>query len=80
VSIWTLVSATPNTTVEAGAWSDPIPNLTVRLDFGLAVRINLPAREEHAARLLTELIEQATRVLASIPDTARPQTPAINRQ
>ena len=80
MSIWTLVSATANTTVETGAWSDPIPHLTVRLDFGLAVRINLPARENDAARLLTELIEQATRVLASIPDTTRPQATATNRQ
>ena len=80
MSIWTLVSTAPNTTVEASAWSDPVPNLTVRLDFGLAVRINLPARENDAARLLTELIEQATRLLTSIPDTARPQATAINRQ
>jgi len=74
VSIWTLVSATEHH-VEAGAGATG-PNLSVRLDFGLAVRINLPAREEHAAA--ADRTDRAgNRVLASIrtpPAQAPPPT------
>jgi hypothetical protein len=80
MSSWTLLTTGPRTTVTANTWTDPVPHLTIRLDFGLGVRINLPAREHDATRLLTELIEHATGLLASIPDTTRPHGTTINRQ
>jgi hypothetical protein len=80
MSSWTLITATPRTTIEGGTWNDPIPNLTVRLDFGLGVRINLPSRENDAARLLTDLIEQADAMLTTIPGHQRQHHETTNRQ
>jgi hypothetical protein len=80
MSIWTLATTGPHTTVTANCWTDPIPHLTIRIDHATEVTINLPAREETAARLLTELIEQAERLLASIPEATGPHSTTTNRQ
>jgi hypothetical protein len=80
MSSWTLITATGRTTIMGSSWTDPVPNLTIRLDFGLGVRINLPSRENDAARLLTDLIEQADGLLATIPGHERPYRKTINRQ
>jgi hypothetical protein len=44
------------------------------------VRINLPSRDNDAARLLTDLIEQADGLLTTIPGHERPYGKTINRQ
>jgi hypothetical protein len=71
---WTYLTTTAHTTVTSGTWNDLVPNLALRLDHGLGVTLHLPSREEDAARLLNDLIDQAQIMLATIPNHHRHAT------